>query len=100
MSEKADDDGGLSPTEEENAFWQNLDRRGLKVLIKKQYTSYSILFFDKKQAPAAGYFAGRGGSAYSVGSSETGSVGAGSVGAGSVGLGSVGAGSVGLGSVG
>ena len=37
MSEKADDDGGLSPTEEENAFWQNLDRRGLKVLIKKQY---------------------------------------------------------------
>ena len=39
MSEKADDEGGLSPTEEENAFWRNLDRRGLKVFIKKQYYS-------------------------------------------------------------
>ena len=37
MSEKADDEGGLSPTEEENAFWRNLDRRRLKVFIKKQY---------------------------------------------------------------
>ncbi len=34
MSEKADDEDGLSPIEEENAFWHILDRRESGCFIK------------------------------------------------------------------
>ena len=43
MPEKAEDEGGLSPTKDENALWRNLDQRELKGFIQSWYQYEGVI---------------------------------------------------------
>ena len=48
FQKKADDAAGLTPGKEDNAFWCNLDRKDLKLLIRFSYKRRGTTPLQKK----------------------------------------------------